>query len=350
MRTSSAALHHTPAPAPLELPRVGVVVDARAPRATAGTLRMLSHVVTPGDLHLADSREELVRVARLALERRYETVFVAGGDASFSRFVTALLRQPRDAAARLPRLGVLPLGGGQRLAELVGASGLGSDGLLDDVLRAHAAEVPGFRRVDLLDVDGRFAPFAAVGLDAQLVHERAWIQRRLGGTPLHRLVENAGAIAPAVALHSLSTQLARATELECEVRCGVGGALLLGDDGEATGPLVPPGTVLFRGRARCVDATSLTASGPSSPAFDLRGRMRVAVDASVGVLPDLTRLLRGNAHSGSSLALLASEVTLRFAQSVPVQVGGGTAGTRDSLHLRVVQEAVELCDFSGALH
>jgi diacylglycerol kinase family enzyme len=286
------------------------------------------------------------------VERGYDTVFVGGGDRTFSRFVTALLRAPRPVGRRLPRLGILPLGTGGALAALVKASPL-NGGPLDDVLRARAGEVPGYRRLDLLDVDGTLAPYAGMGLDAQLHHDRAWMRERLGRTPLRRLVQGAGGLASTAALHSLSA-LARSPEVECEVRCWQGGALPLGPEGEPAGPFLAPGTVLFKGPARLAAASALPRSdvGWNLPllAGRERGRMHLRVGASSGVLPEVTRLWRGAGAHGRSQAFLASEVTLTFARPMPVQVGGGVAEPRDALHLRLLPEAVELCDFSGSVH
>jgi diacylglycerol kinase family enzyme len=356
MRVLSLTASSRPRPrAPVpEQPRVAVVVNARMREVTERLLRLLSHVVPEEDLFLTTSSQEGARVARLVLERGHDTVFLGGGDCTFARFVTTLLQLPRPPEARLPRLGVLKLGGGQALTTLVKASGLRGEGLLDDVLRARAGEVPGYRPLDLLRVEGHYTPSVGVGLEAQLLHDAAWVRERLGRGPLRGLMEGRGGRASALALRSLP-HLVGAGEVECEVYNGASEALTLGADGQAEG-MVTPGALLFRGRASLVAAACVPfhASGRRlfSQAGRSRGRMHLKLAPGAG-LPGLSQLagaLLGLPAARKGLEVLTSEVTLRFSRPMPLQMAGGPAGTREALHLEVVPAAVELCDFTRAVH
>ena len=70
-----------------------------------------------------------------------------------------------------PRFGVLKLGTGNSVATLMKSSSARNGGILDDVLRARASEVPGVIKLELLHCEGKRAPFVGVGLDAGVLVE-----------------------------------------------------------------------------------------------------------------------------------------------------------------------------------
>ena len=55
------------------------------------------------------------------------------------------------------------------------ASSTRGDGILNDVLRARTGEVPGYRPMDLLMVDGQRAPFAGLGVDGKVLNDYIWV-------------------------------------------------------------------------------------------------------------------------------------------------------------------------------
>src|SRR5690606_39610143 len=111
------------------------------------------HVVPADDLFLSRSTSEAKTIAREVVGRKYRTVFTGGGDGTFVSFVTEILDFLRDAREPLPRFGVLKLGTGNALAGMVGAAP--GVGIVDDVLRARAGQVPRGRRRDLPHSYGR---------------------------------------------------------------------------------------------------------------------------------------------------------------------------------------------------
>src|SRR5690606_7213748 len=129
----------------------------------------------------------------------------------------------------LPRFGVLKLGTGNALAGMVGAAP--GVGIVDDVLRARAGQVPSVRRIDLLLSKGRATPFAGVGLDAALLNDYVAVKRRMGEGFLKRWATGAPGYALAVASRTLPTYLRRRNNPEIEVVNGKSSAVLLGPDG-----------------------------------------------------------------------------------------------------------------------
>jgi diacylglycerol kinase family enzyme len=169
-----------PQAVPSAEPKVAVLLNANARKVNARVVRALSHVVPEQDLFLSRSELDARRIVQTVLERNYHTVFTGGGDGTFMGFVNEVYRQlenrGRLPGQRAPRFGVLKLGTGNAIAHFTNASDTRNDGILHDVLRARANEVPGSRRMDLLSVDGQRAPFAGMGVDGKLLNDYIWVK------------------------------------------------------------------------------------------------------------------------------------------------------------------------------
>ncbi|MHB8878044.1 MAG: diacylglycerol/lipid kinase family protein, partial [Myxococcaceae bacterium] len=177
-------------------PRVAVLLNANARRVTDRVVRSLTHVVPEEDLFVSRSELDARRIAQTVVDRRYHTVFCGGGDGTFMGFANEIYHQlelrRRHHPQPAPRFGVLKLGTGNSLASLLKASPLRGDGILDDVLRARAGEVPGYRRVDMLMVEGKRAPFAGLGLDGKVLNDYIWVKRNFGKGLFRKLMSGGG--------------------------------------------------------------------------------------------------------------------------------------------------------------
>ena len=177
--------------------KVAVLLNANARKFNERIVRSLSHVVPEGDLYVSRSELDARRIAQSVLDQRYHTLFLGGGDGTFSSFVNEImnqveLRRQHHPGLAAPRFGVLKLGTGNSVATLVRSSSTRGDGILDDVLRARAGEVPGYRCLDMLMVEGKRAPFAGLGLDGKLLNDYIWMKHNVGKGALTQLM-NGGA-------------------------------------------------------------------------------------------------------------------------------------------------------------
>src|SRR5574342_1121289 len=111
-------------------PRVGLVTPARstavllnanARQVTDRVRRGLASAVPADALFLARSAEEAARIADTVVSRRYGTVFTGGGDGTFVSWVNAILDGAERSRLPAPRFGLLALGTGNAVAEVVGA-------------------------------------------------------------------------------------------------------------------------------------------------------------------------------------------------------------------------------------
>jgi len=331
-----------------------VLLNAHARKVTPGVLRALSHVVARGDLYVSRSPLDARRIANAVVEQGYHTVFFGGGDGTFMGFADEVLNlAARRRVSRLPHFGVLKLGTGNGLASWVNASGVRSGGIVEDVLRARAGEVPGYRALELLSVEGRRAPFASLGVDAQLLNDYVWLKERVSGRWLSRVLTGSRGYAAAVLLRTLPQALIRPMTAQCEVRnTGITPAYRMGHNGQ-TLETIQPGEVLYRGPAMLAAASTIPYYGYGVRMFPFAGvqpgtmHLRVGVVKPLAVVANLGKMWRGEWFPPQVQDFLASGIEVRFDEPMPFQLGGDAAGPRTKVSLAVAPERMSLVDFSA---
>lgn len=357
----TADLRVIPAPRVESEPKVAVLVNANARQVNERVIRSLSHVVPQEDLYVSRSELDARRIAQWVVDRKYQTVFCAGGDGTFVNFVNEIHRQLSQRrehhAQRAPRFGVLRLGTGNSLASLLNASPLRGDRVLDDVLKARAGEVPGYRRLDMLEVEGKITPFAGLGADAKVLNDYVWVKQNLARGVFKSLLTGGGGYFTSVAFRSVPHFLAGASHMECEViNSGDRLAYALGSDGMPRGEPIAPGGVLYRGPALMAAASTVPFYGYEIKMFPFAARrrgmmhLRVAAVSASSVLANLPKLWSGKWFDEKIFDFHAHKVTVRMAQPVAFQIGGDALGYRQSVEFGVAREQLELVDFTGAVN
>lgn len=340
--------------------KVAVLVNANARRVTGSVLKSLSHVVPYDDLFVSKTQIDARRIARTVLERRYATAFCGGGDGTFVAFLNEFLAEQKlrgeAARAALPRFGVLKLGTGNAIATTVGASPLRGDRIVDDVLRARSGEVSGYRTIDLLSVDGRRTHFAGLGVDGRVLNDYLWVKTHFGSGLLGRAVSGGRGYFSSVSLRTIPHYLLHSSSVQCEVRNGPGkAAYRLHPDGSIAETIEPGGT-LFSGDLMIAAAATVPYYGFSFRMFPFaakrRGMMhlRLGTASVVSVLGNLHKLWSGRWFPPGILDFHVHDATIRFGRPMPFQVAGDAAGYRETVHLAVAPEQVDLVDFTGTVH
>jgi diacylglycerol kinase family enzyme len=357
----TADLRVVPAQPHVAEPRVAVVLNTNARRVTPKVVHALSHVVPEEDLFLSRSEPDCRRIVQTILERRYATVFAGGGDGTFCALMNEVYRQletrNRYHFQKPPRFGVLKLGTGNGMASLLHASSLRGDGILDDVLRARAGEVPGYRRLDMLWVDGRRAQFAGLGIDGKLLNDYVWVKDNFAKGALKRALTGAGGYFSSVAFKTVPYCLTHSTSVECEVINGSRSeAQRLGPCGESLGEPIAPGEKIYSGKLMMAAAGTIPFYGLEFRMFPFAARRRGMMHLRLGkvaapvVLANLPKLWKGRWFPEGIQDFHASEVTIKFARPMPLQIAGDAAGYREEITLAVAREPVEMVDFTGLMH
>jgi len=334
-------------------PKVAVLLNANAKRVTDKVIRRVSHVVPEGDLFVSRSIDSCAEIARKVVEGGYGTVFTGGGDGTFVAFVNALQAElASQGLARGPRYGLLRLGTGNALATLVGASALAGDGILDDILRARANEVPSVRRLELLTCDGKLAPFAGLGYDAALLNDynllknNASLAKPLVATQVGYLL--------ALGLKTLPHYTVHRKPVQGEI-VSEGRAYKLGPDGAPTHTF-EPGDVIYRGGLNVVAAGTVPCYGFGFKMFPFAGKrrgffqLRASAVSGATCVANLPSLWKGTWRHPGVHDFMVEKATVRFERPMPLQVGGDAEGVRDSVALGMADKTVDLVDFTATLN
>lgn len=178
------------------------MLNRRAQGVTAARLRWFRTQVPAEDLSVPDGVDHAGEVVRTVALRGYDVLCTGGGDGTFALAAAALIAQ---GPARMPALLPLRLGTGNAVHDVCGSSRPTPRGLAHDLARAaDPRELPSPLR--LLEVDGRVAPFAGVGLDADWAADYAWlIKRHVETGPLLPLVRGV----PGYALTAMALTIPR---------------------------------------------------------------------------------------------------------------------------------------------
>jgi len=329
--------------------KVAVLLNANAKQVSNRVHRALSHVVPEDDLFFSRTTCEARTIAKTVVDRGYRTVFTGGGDGTFVSFVTEILSFLRGSEQAMPRIGVLKLGTGNALAGMVGATS--GQGILDDVLRARAGEVPCVRRIDLIAANGRATPFAGVGLDAAILNDYGSVKKRLAGGPLSRLTSGKSGYALAAMTKTLPHYLTHRKMPEIEVVNGNGVASLLGPDGQPVRRFAP-GEVLFRGPAQMCAASTVPFYGYNFKMFPFAcmapGKMQLRITNlnPFTILTNLGSIWMGRFRHPDVSDFHVESFTVRSNEPLPVQIGGDADGYGDEVHFGLASRRVELVDYS----
>jgi diacylglycerol kinase family enzyme len=339
--------------------RVAVLLNANARKVNGKVLRSLERVVPSKDLFLSRSELDARRIAQQVVDRGYHTVFLGGGDGTITCFVNEILNQValrrRHHPTRSPRFGVLKLGTGNSVASLVKASSPSDDGIVDDVLRARAGEVPGYRTVDLLLIEGKRAPFAGLGIDGQLLNDYVWVKRNLGQGLLSRVMTGPGGYFASVAFKTVPYCLTHSTDVDCEVINGSTTAYRMAPDGSPAETFAP-GATMYRGPLMMAAAGTVPFYGYELKMFPFAGKRRGMMNLRLGTLPtttilaNLPKLWSGTWFPEGLRDFLVKDATIKFSREMPFQIAGDGEGYRSEVHFDVAPEPIELADFSAVLH
>jgi diacylglycerol kinase family enzyme len=265
------------------------------------------------------------------------------------------VRRRHHAAQTAPRFGVLKLGTGNSVATLVKASPTRNDGILDDVLRARAGEVPGYRTLDMLMIEGKRAQFAGLGLDGKLLNDYIWVKERFAKGPLEPLMKGGAGYFTSVAFKTVPYYFTQSTFVECEIVNEGVTAYKCGPDGLPVRSW-EKGETIFKGPLMMAAAATIPYYGYGLKMFPFAAKRRGMMDlrfgalSTAGILANLKGLWAGTWHPENMHDVLCSDVRIKFQKPMAFQVAGDAEGYRDEVRFSVAPDPIELVDFTGAVN
>jgi diacylglycerol kinase family enzyme len=318
--------------------RIAVVLNGNARAVRPEVIAELGRVLRGEDIFVTRSPEQGQFIARTIVNRGYDVVLCGGGDGTFSQCVSDVRAL---APRREPAFGVLRLGTGNALATTLGASTPNEAGLAADL--RMAADPSARRPLGLLQVEGRLAPFAGVGLDALILEDYNVVKRALGRTPARALGQGAPGYALAVASRSLLRLLSPGSRPELVIRNEGEPAQRIDLRGRPLGRPVPRGGVLHEGPVLIAAASTVPYYGlglrlfPQAELRPDRFQLRVADLDPFRVLPHLPALFRGELEDPGIRDFTCTAVSLHLASPSSFQLGGDELGRRSFLRLGLTE-------------
>jgi diacylglycerol kinase family enzyme len=316
--------------------RVAVVLNRSAPGVTrklVGALRDRGGAA----VHETASLDEARTVIRGIVARGVDVVVFGGGDGTIVMGLTLLAEACRGYRRPEPIVGVLRLGSGNALADALGAeSGIG--GAIATVARALDVKYAP-RSWPLLDVLGVRAPFAGIGLDAQLLADQAALGAVIDRVPLARAVIGTRArYAASVALLSVPRFALRARP-HVVVRNVGAPAEAMGADRAPTGRTIGEGEVLWEGACTMVAGATIPCFGfglqmfPFARARRDRFHLRAADPGMTEIVRSTPAAFRGEYFSPQVHDFLVEKVALELEVEVAVEAGGELLGRHARIEL-----------------
>jgi hypothetical protein len=332
--------------------RMAVLLNANAKRVSKAVHGAIAHVVPPEDIFLSRNVDDARVIARNVVRRGYDTVFTGGGDGTFIGFLNEIFDYLAERAKpEAPRFGLLKLGTGNALANLLGASH-GRGGMMQELQKARAGEVPGIYQLDLVEAEGVRCPFVGLGIDAAIINDYAWLRNRYRVGRLSRFIEGGLGYGLAVACRTLPRYLTHRRMPEVEIINQGGPAFRLDGRGQPTGPAIEHGEPIYRGPLKIVAAGTVPDFGFKLRFFPFAGRQRGKMHLRLfagkyrSVLAHLPTVWKGEFFPDGLFDFHCDRVSMRFDRPMPLQIGGDAKGYRDQLNLGIADRTVDLLSFN----
>lgn len=329
--------------------RFAVVVNGNARGVTEDLVSVLDEILVAGDLYVSRTLEEGREIAKRIVDKHYDVVLTGGGDGTFVQMVTWITEDARALGVARPGFGFLRLGTGNALAWVLGATSGGTRGVLVDIARARRAGAQGSLR--LIDVAGKLAPFAGIGVDGMAVQDFEAMKSRLEKLPMLG-ARTTGGLAYVLSIGGVSMPKVL-MQPTVNVRIVNDGAptARLDANGTPTSPLVPSGQTLFEAPVRSCIFSTIPFWGFGAKVFPLanpRGdkfHLRAVNIDSLAVARNLRGIWNGTYRSRDVAEFMVERVVLEFEKPVPLEVAGDAAGSFTRLPLALHDEPVRVVDF-----
>lgn len=324
--------------------RIAVLLNRNAQRVTPRLVGHVQSMVPRGDVFVTTTPEEARAAVEAVARGGHGALCIGGGDGTFMQVVRDLLAAAPD---RLPVLMPLRLGTGNAISDVCGASAPTPAGLAADLARAAGDEAPA--PLPLLEVNGRIAHFAGVGLDATYADDhRRLIKEGLRRGPLGPLFAGVLGHALAAAVGTVP-RLVRGPRPSVRVINTGAPASRLDADGRPSGPPIAAGEVLHDGEIIIAAASTISHYSSGIVFFPFADhnpgyfQLRISSAGLLEFLPRLPSVFAGTYRNPGCLwDHAATAVRFELASPAPFHAGGDVQPARRDLEIALSARAVPL--------
>lgn len=330
-----------------------VLLNRHARGVRESTARRLKEAAPAASVVLTHTREEADQAVRDALSRGFRRIVAGGGDGTVVAVATTIRNQvtalrETNPGLQLPELGVLKLGTGNAVADV-----LGGRNPADDLRRMAARPMHTTTDLDLIDCEGIQAPFVGFGYDAQILNDYIAMKDAAKPALLKKIVGSQPGYLLAAFGMSAPKQIMRKEDVEVRV-INAGRRVFRATPHGLFERDVAPGQVLYQGPIRMLSAGTVPYYGfkfrmfPFARTMSGLMQLRIATTGVGEAIRHLPGIWKGTYESGSIEDYLCEAVQVRFSEPMPFQVGGDAAGYRREITFGVAPEAFRALDLQRA--
>ena len=314
--------------------RAAAIVNGNA-RRLRDRLRTRLDRALPGAVSFTHSLDAAREAIRTEIARGVDLLVLGGGDGTFVMGLTLIEEACRGAGRPEPAIGVLRLGAANTIADAAGAS----DDAAADLARLARGEGT-WRAMAMLRVLGVRAPLVGVGAGAQLLEDRAAVDRIVERVPVARRFAGDRTRAALSMMVRSMPRLAGAARPRAVIS-NLGSPAIELVRGSPTGRELARGATLWSGACTLI-------AGAAIPHFGLGSRVSGLAEAPVDRFRlrcgevGLRALLRGTpgAPDGRTFAetsgyFFCDHVQIQLDTEAAIEAGGELLGRRREVELTI---------------
>ncbi len=332
--------------------RFAILVNANAKRGGRRIAAQITRALPEVAVRRTKSEAEAIEWLRGLVQSPHppDCFIAAGGDGTAMGLVNCLARVlPKDA--KLPPIGVIPLGTGNAWANSVGAPKLAR--ALEIIHRNPASPLP-LRSFGLIDVGGTLAHFAGAGWDAQILNDYKDQLTASKGPPRVFAKSVYGYLtamlfrtAPKTILFGRPNVIIE--NLGDEVWTMTSDGKLVKMDGVSHGAVLYDGLASVAGVATCPEYGYRFRAFPWAERFLGMLNVRIYDRSAIGAIGDIPKLWRGEHPLRGMRDWFTSAVRMTFSRPMPLEVGGDAIGVHRTVEYRLSERKADILDWKHLL-
>ncbi|MBL4819155.1 MAG: hypothetical protein JKY15_08045 [Deltaproteobacteria bacterium] len=322
--------------------RSAFVLNANAKSVTDRVVAKLVKLIPSGDLFYSKSMKDSENYYRTILDRGYRFVFSGGGDGTAINAINTLHRiADKERVSQLPQVGILKLGTGNAMAQVVGAKRAFGD--VHHIVQGGDIEK---KTMSLVECDdGTLTPFAGLGYDAEILNDYVEVKEKHGFKSI-----------PAYLYAGLFKTLPRklfGQDPTIRIHTNKTAYQMVQINGQDEAIEIPANTLLYEGPSSIASVGSIPWFGFGFTMFPFAYKkegflnLRVSTMRIATIVANLyPSIWKGHFRHPKLQDFLIQDISVESEQTLPYQIGGDAYGRRKALRFKTGKRLVEVAELS----